>query len=266
MRFRHVLVASTALLAFNLPAAAFAADDASKPIGTMTHKDLEAFIKQYLIENPELIADSMQNVRKKQMEEMKLKGEKALKRNNDALTKDPSSPSIGPKDADVTVIEFFDYHCGYCKHMLPAITKIMKEDPKVRFVFKEFPILSEDSVAAAKAALAVWKISPDKYMDFHAELMKYTGRYDEKTLSDFAGKLGISKEKLQQAIDSEAVKQALKKNRELAMDMEIHGTPAFVIGDNFMPGALEEDQLKEAIKAAREGKKLAAPETKAPPQ
>lgn len=259
MRLRHVLVVSTALVTSSLPAAAHAQEKASQTIGGMTQKDLEAFIKKYLTENPELVADAMQNLRKRQMEEMKLKAEKSLKRNMEALTKDPSSPSVGPKDADVTVVEFFDYHCGYCKHMLPAITKIMKEDPKVRFVFKEFPILSEDSALAAKAALAVYKLAPGKYMDFHAELMKYNGKYDEKTLGDFAGKLGINKEKLKEVMDSDEVKAALKKTRELALDLEIRGTPAFVIGENFMPGAIDEDQMRDAIKAAREGRKIEIP-------
>lgn len=256
---RRFLIASTALIALSLPSLAAAAD-ASQTIGSMTRKDLEAFIKQYLMDNPDLITDAMQNMRKKQMEEMKAKAEKSLKRNQAALNNDPASPSIGdPKKTDVTVVEFFDYHCGYCKHMLPVISKIMKEDPKVRFVFKEFPILSEDSVTASKAALAVWNLDKTKYFDYYTELMKYTGRFDEKTVLEFAAKYGISKDKMLKEMESDAVKDQLKKNRELAMDMEIRGTPAFIAGENFIPGAVDEDQLRDMIKAAREGKKLPTP-------
>lgn len=245
-------------LVFGLIAAlclpAMAADET---IGNMTKKELDAYIKDFLFNNPQVITDSMKYMREQEMKDMKLRAEKALERNKKNLENDPSSPSVGDASkADVTVVEFFDYHCGYCKHMLPVVKKIMEEDPKVRFVFKDLPILSEDSMAAAKAAMAVWTINPDKYFDYHTALMKHKGRFDENMLLDTAARLGMSKGEVRAAMASEKVKDALRANRDIAMDMEIRGTPAFVIGDSFLPGAIDEDMMKQAIEATRKGKKI----------
>jgi len=253
--FRTLLLAT----ALSLSVSAFAAD--TDTISNMTKKDLEAHIKEFLFNNPEVITEAIQNMRQQEMKNMKLRAEKALERNKNKLINDTSSPSLGdPKKTDVTVVEFFDYHCGYCKHMLPAIKKIMKEDPKVRFVFKDLPILSEDSIYAAKIALAVWNVAPEKYFDYHTALMEHKGQYNENMLLDTAAKLGIPKAKVREVADSEVVKEALKNNRAIALDMEIRGTPAFIIGDNFLPGAIDEDLMKQAISAARKGEKLKLPE------
>jgi len=232
---------------------------ASSPSAPVTHGELPALVKEAILNDPDIIMQAAQKLRDKQAAEGQKQMKDSLEKHKADLFDDPNAPSVGDaKTADVTVVEFFDYHCGYCKHMLPAITQLIKEDKKARVVFREFPILTEDSVTASRAALAVYRIAPDKYFDFHTALMQSSGKFDEKTLFAIAKKQGISTEKLKSEMGKEDITAELDKNRAIGEDMGIRGTPALIIGDQLMPGAMPYEDLKRAVDEARNGKKPAA--------
>jgi protein-disulfide isomerase len=261
MSFSRFLTISTALALLPLaataqsaaPATPAAAPSDARPV---TRGELPGLIREALMSNPEMIKEAVQKLREKQEAEAKKKTAEAMVKYKDALFNDASSPSVGDaKTADVTFVEFFDYHCGYCKHILPDITKLMSEDKKVRFIFKEYPILSEDSVTAARAALAVNRIAPDKYFDYHTALMKNEGKFDEKALLDIAKKLKIDTAKLKTEMASPEITAILDKNREMGTELGISGTPSLVIVDTLVPGAVPLEDMKKMVANVRSGKK-----------
>jgi|GEM_PF-218334 len=242
------------------PAAAPAAGTAEKtstvtnPTAPVTRGEFEALLKETLLNNPQIVMDTVKKLHEQRTAETNKEMKEALARNKEALATDESFPRIGNlKDADVTIYEFFDYHCGYCKHMLPVVSKLIESDKKVRIVFLEFPILSEDSVTASRASLAVYRLEPTKYFDFHAELMKAKGKFDEKAIADIAKKVGLDWKKVKKEMSSEEVTGMLDKARALAEDLGIRGTPAFIIGDEILPGAIPIEDMNQIIEAVRKG-------------
>ncbi|MBY0407015.1 MAG: DsbA family protein, partial [Rickettsiales bacterium] len=235
--------------------AAPALAETANPSAPVTRGEFDKLVRETLINNPEILTDAIKVLHDRQQESADKESTESLSKRQDDLFKDTVSPSIGPKNADVTIVEFFDYHCGYCKHMLPTITKLIEKDKKVRVIFREFPILSEDSVLAARAAIAVNTVAPAKYFDFHAELMKASGKYDEQMLTDAAVKLGVDAKKFQAAFESKETTAQLDKNRALAEDLGIRGTPAIVFPDKILPGAVKYDQLQKLVDDHRNGVK-----------
>lgn len=246
------------------PAAAPAA--AASPAAPVTQGELPALVRKILMDDPEMIRDAVQKLREKQEAEAKQKASAAMAKYKNDLFNDAAAPSAGAKDADVTIVEFFDYHCGYCKHMVPALTQLLKEDKKVRVVFREFPILSEDSVNAARAALAVNRLAPDKYFDYHTALMKHEGKFEEKDLAAMAKKIGISADALKAEMAKPEVSAMLDKDRTMAQELGISGTPGIIIGDTIVPGAVPYEELKKMVDNVRAGRKPdeAAPAAAAP--
>ena len=169
----------------------------------------------------------------------------------DELLHDPDSPVGGNRDGDVTVVEFFDYRCGYCIAMAPRLETLLEADRALRFVYKEWPILGPMSEFAARAALAARR--QDRYEDFHAALMRLRGRLTEATVLDAARRLGLDPERLRADMRAPEIDRALDDNRALAAELGITGTPAFVIGDRLVPGAVPLGELKAVIAAARGG-------------
>lgn len=248
------------------PAIAVAPTPAAPAANAVTRQELPALVKEVLMNDPDIIMQAVQKLRDKKAAEAKQKTAEAIVKYQAELTSE-DSPSVGDsKTADVTIVEFFDYHCGYCRHMLPDITKLLNEDKKVRFVFREFPILSEDSVAAARAALAVNRLDKTKYFDFHSAMMKQEGKFDDKAFAAIAKKIGISADKLKAEMAKPEITAILDKNREIGEAIGVSGTPALVIGSEFTPGAMSYDDMKKAVAAAREkkGGAAAAPTPAAP--
>lgn len=250
------------LPALALPFAAFAQPADNAPV---TKDQIPALVKEAIMNEPEIIMEAVQRLREKQKAEADKKTAEAIAANKEAVYNDPSSPAIGNlKDPDVTIVEFFDYHCGYCKHVLPVISQIVKDDPKVKVVFKEFPILSEDSVKAARAAIAVNRIAPEKYFAFHSGLMEHKGEYSEKALTDIAKKSDVDAAAMMKEMAKEEVTAALDKSRKLGELLGVRGTPAIIMNDHFLPGAVSIEDLKKMIANVRAGKKpdYVAPDAK----
>lgn len=231
-----------------LPFSAFAAD----PNAPVTRAELPALIKEALINDPDIMLQVMKKLRDKQAADSQKDFKQSIEKNRAELFNDTTSPSVGDaKTADVTLVEFFDYHCGYCKRQTPVITQLLNEDKKVRVVFREFPILSEDSNLAARAALAVHNIAKDKYFAFHTALMKSTGRFDEKMLLDLAEKEGVDSKKMKAEMERPEINAMLEKNRRMADDLGIRGTPAIVTGDQLVAGAMSYEDLKKLVEGIR---------------
>ena len=202
---------------------------------------IETIIKNFLTENPDFL--------KSTLDDYKISLEDLKKIETIKLLKNINNPNIFQKNADITIYEFFDYNCGYCKTVVKTIMDVLSEDKKINFVFVEFPILSKQSYIAAKAALA--SVKQNSYNNFHLSLMKLKGRVDEEKVFSTARKIGLDINKLKIDMNNPEIEQQLMKNREIAKSLNLNGTPAFVIGDIIYPGALNLNNLKDIIKNYR---------------
>ena len=202
---------------------------------------IEVIIKKFLLNNPELIKSTLENY--------EISQEIKKKRNAIELLNISNNPRFLQKNADITIFEFFDYNCGYCKSVVKLLLDTINEDKKINLVFVEFPILSEDSYTASLAALAAEK--QNLYSQFHISLMKVRGRINEKQIFNTAKEVGLDINKLKLDMENPNIQLILKTNREVAKLLKLNGTPAFIIGDVIYPGAIKKDQLKKAIKLYR---------------
>ena len=167
----------------------------------------------------------------------------------DALLHDPNSPALGNPGGAVTVVEFFDYRCPYCKQVHPAIQKLLDQDRKLRFVYKEFPVLGEQSDIAAHAALAARL--QGRYEPFHNAMMAAKGQITEDQVYRIAGSIGLDVDRLKRDMTDPEIERALSANKSLAKALDLRGTPGFVIGDHIVPGAIDLDALKTMVADAR---------------
>ena len=203
---------------------------------------IETIIKEFLTKNPDFL--------KSTLDDYKISLENTKKQDAIKSLKNINNPGIFQKQADVTIYEFFDYNCGYCKSVVKTIMDVLSEDKKINFVFVEFPILSQQSYFAAKAALA--SKNQDLYNKFHLSLMKIKGRVNEEKVFSTAKEIGLDIDQLKIDMNNPEIEQLLVKNREIAKLLNLNGTPAFIIGDIIYPGALNLNKLKEIIKQFRE--------------
>ena len=205
-------------------------------------EEIETIIKNYLIKNPKIIKSTLDNYKKT--------AEINKKNNAIKLLKDIENPGIYNENSDITIYEFFDYNCGYCKSVVKTIMDVMSEDKKVNLVFVELPILSQDSYIAATAALASEK--QGLYNDYHLSLMSVKGRINEDVIFKIAKKTGLNINQLKIDMKNPEIENKLTKNREIAKLLNLNGTPAFIVGDIIYPGALQKSDLKQIIKRFRE--------------
>ncbi|MFO1152951.1 MAG: DsbA family protein [Rhodospirillales bacterium] len=223
----------------------------AQEVGDAERKRIEAVVRDYLTKNPDVIIDALRAYEEKRQASAQQEATAALVANRAAIELDPRAPVAGNPKGDVTIVEFFDYRCGYCKKVTPVVREILKKDGNIRFVFKEFPILGPDSRTAAQAAQAAWMIQPDKYLAFHVALMENRGNLDEARVLEIAKSVGIDPGKLKTAMADPAVSAKLSDNLELAQKLQIGGTPAFIVDDQIMPGAVDLETLVAAVAAAR---------------
>ncbi|WP_448206722.1 DsbA family protein [Azospirillum sp. sgz302134] len=214
-------------------------------------KAIEGVVRDYLMKNPEIILEAVESLQQRQKVAEEEKARKALTENKKALFESPADPVAGNAKGDVTVVEFFDYQCGYCKSVQADTQRLIKDDGKLRFVFKEFPILGPASLVASKAALA--SRGQGKYLEFHNALMAQRGQLDEETIMRIAKSVGLDADRLKKDMDSPDVLKVIAANQALAEQLGIRGTPGFVIGDALVPGAIKLDEMKRLVDAARKG-------------
>jgi protein-disulfide isomerase len=218
--------------------------------------DIEVIVKNYLIAHPEVLEEAMNELSKRQAAAESAKHEASVAQNADAIFNSPRGVVLGNKDGDVTFVEFFDYNCGYCKRAMADMLDLLKNDPKLKVVLKEFPVLSEGSVEAAKVAVAVRMQDPTgkKYLDFHQKLLGGRGPADKARALAAAKDAGLDMARIEKDLASPEVKATIEENFKLAEDMGLNGTPSYVIGKQIVVGAVGLDGLKEKIGIARCGK------------
>jgi protein-disulfide isomerase len=236
-----------ALLALVLLAPLASAEETS--ITPQQKTDIEKIVHDYLLEHPEVIRDAIQALQAKDEQSKADAQTQAVLQNKDALFNDPATPVAGNPMGDVTVVEFFDYHCPYCKAVASPLQKLTEEDRGVRLVMKEFPILGQDSILASQAALA--SVGQGKYWEFHQALMEHRGKFDMEVIKAIAAKVGLDPVKLEADMQSDKIKPMISANHDLAQTLGIGATPTFIIGDQVVEGAVPLDQLKDLIRKAR---------------
>ena len=210
---------------------------------------IDAIVLDVIKDNPQVILETVNAYLQKQQGERQ---QVALEEHSSRLFK--GSPIAGNPEGDVTVVEFFDYRCGYCKRAWETVDRLIKEDKNLRVVFKDFPILGPESETAARWALAAEK--QGKYLEFHHELMTHRGAFDVDTLSAMAEKLGLNAGRMRQDAQSADVSTTIQMNRALANDLGITGTPGFVVEDQLISGAVPYESMVDAISKKRKEKKL----------
>lgn len=210
-------------------------------------KEMGAFVREYLIANPEVLIEVQQAYEKKQYESRLSQAGAGIAENKDAIFSDKNDIVLGNPKGDVTVVEFFDYNCGYCKHALEDMDAILEKDKEVRFVLKEFPILGPESVAAHQVANAVRLTAPDKYPDFHRKLLGGETRATEDTAMEVATSLGLDEAKLRQSMKDQPNDNNVKTTYRLANALGITGTPYYVVGNEALIGAQGADAIEEKI-------------------
>ncbi|HZB92933.1 MAG TPA: DsbA family protein [Stellaceae bacterium] len=231
------------VLPFILPARA---DDALTPAQKSA---VEKLIHDYLMAHPELMVDVLHAA------DAKLKAEKAnavkqaIAARRDELLHDQSVPAGGNPHGDVTIVEFFDYRCPYCKEVEPSIEALLQQDHKLRIVYKEFPVLGPASVYASRIALAA--VKQGKYAAFHRAMMAMKGDITDDVVLKVARSVGIDLDEAKAEMNAPAIDDVIKRNYALADALDIEGTPAFIIGDTLIPGATDIDQLRQLIAEQR---------------
>lgn len=226
------------------PQAANALDEAQK-------QEIGDFIKEYLIANPEILVEAQKALSAKQEAERLEVAEAAITKNEKAIFSSEHDITLGNPDGDVTVVEFFDYNCGYCKRALNDMDTILESDKKVRFVLKELPILGPDSLAAHKVSAAFKVVAPEKYGDFHRALLGAEERATEESAMALAVKLGASEKDLRAKMDEGVYEAGVREAYSLANDLGISGTPSYVVGSEAVFGAVGVDELAEKIANVR---------------
>ncbi len=241
----------TVLFALVLALVAPALHAKEAPLTKKQTAQIEAVIRAYLLSKPEIIREAIVALQKQDAEVAAATSKATLNAMRKDLLNAPLSPSQGNPKADVTIVEFFDFKCGYCKRVAPVLHEILKTDPNVRVVFKQLPVLGPDSIFAAQVALAVAK--QGKYDAFHDALMSAEA-LDETTVFALVEKQGIDTAKLRQDMLSPDIKAELEANLAMSAPLGITGTPGFVIGDTIAPGAVDIESMRQMIKAARQKK------------
>ena len=212
--------------------------------------EIEGYIRDYLLKNPEILREALQELERRDQQAEKLAQVDAIRNNAAELFRSSNDFVAGNPNGKVTMVEFFDYNCGYCKKSMPDIVKLIENDKDLRVVMKEFPILGPGSTFAAQAAIASNK--QGKYWQLHQAFYLHEGKLDEAAVLEIAKGLSLDLEKLQADMQSPEIDTIIAQNMRLAEALNIQGTPAFVIDETLIPGAVGYEALKAAVAQVRE--------------
>lgn len=221
---------------------------AGKPVNPAVRAGLEAAIRDYLLKNPVVVREALQALELQEKQASAKRGQEALIKNQEALVADPGAPVGGNPRGDVTIVSFFDYRCSHCKRAELALEQLVAQDPNVRIVYKEFPILGPDSLLAARSALAADR--QGKYAEFHKALMA-SEQVDAATIDAIASQLGLDMARLKADREAASTGEIIDRTYRLTGELAIGGTPAFVIGERLIPGAADLITLIGAVSVER---------------
>ena len=239
-------------------AAAFLAFAAAAPVLAQSFSDtqrseIQGILKDYLMQHPEILQDVMNELEKRQQAADAEKNKSTVKQNAQTLFSSARQVTLGNPQGDVTLVEFFDYNCGYCKRALSDLINLMKADPKLKVVLKEFPVLGPGSVEAARVAVAVrmQDHSGKKYLEFHQKLLGGRGQADRARALAVAKDLGLDMARIEKDMASDEVRGTIAESMELADKLGLNGTPSYVVGPNVVVGAVGYDALKDKVETVR---------------
>jgi len=244
-----MLVGATAWLAFGPHSQAIAAGETSQD-------QFDQRVHDYILAHPEVIMEALQSLDVRQREAEAKAASAVLTAKTDEVFRDSASPVGGNAQGNVTMAEFFDYNCGYCKRAMTDMLDLLKNDPKLKFVLKEFPVLGEGSVQAAQVAAAarIQDKGGKKYLEFHQKLLGGRGQADRARALAVAKDVGFDMAKLEKDMAGDEVKQQIEESLKLGEALGLNGTPSYVVGSDIVVGAVGIDALKGKINAARCGK------------
>ena len=244
------------LVAATFALAAFAAPASAQSFSPDQRGEIEKIVREYLLSNPQLLQDVMAELEKRQAQAEVEKHRAAIKEHAEIIFDSPRQVTLGNPKGDVTFVELFDYNCGYCKRAMTDMLDLMKADPNLRVVLKEFPVLGEGSLQAANVAVAVRmqdKTGGKKYLEFHQKLLGGRGSADKARAMAVAKEIGLDMTRLEKDMASDEVKNTLAESFKIAEAMGLNGTPSYVIGNEAVIGAVGLATLKEKVNLARCG-------------
>jgi protein-disulfide isomerase len=222
---------------------------ASEAPDASRRQEIETIIRDYLRAHPEVVLEALQEIERREHERQRVQRVDAIRAHLAQLTQDPGSPVGGNPQGRVTVVEFFDYQCGYCKRQVGELKKLLQTDADVRLVYKDLPILGPPSVFAARAALAARK--QGKHEALHEALMATNGPLTEEVVLKVATQSGLDIARLEKDMADPSVSEALDRNFQLQRALNIEGTPALIVGTEFLPGAASFETLKTLVARVR---------------
>lgn len=250
MRLTIRLALATAWMALTVPLLS------AQPVSDAQRAEFEKIIREYLLKNPEVLQDAIAELEKRQAKSDAEKNKVAVKENAELIFNSPRHVSIGNPKGDVTFVEFFDYNCGYCKRAMSDMMALMKADPNLKVVLKEFPVLGPGSQDAARVGVAVrmQDKTGKKYLEYHQKLMSGRGQVDKARALAAAKEAGLDVARIERDLGGDEVRASLEESFKLAEKLGVNGTPAYVIGDDVVVGAVGVEALREKINTARCGK------------
>lgn len=210
---------------------------------------IKKMVGEVLEENPEILLEALANLRKKLDSEKPAGSHETLSRLRQELEHDPGTFIAGNAQGDITIVEFFDYRCGFCKRSHPIMKELLAKDPGIRLALREFPILGPESLIASRAAIAA--MAQHKYAPFHDALMTAQGPLSAERVMALAGDSGLDVARLHKDMDNPAIDKTINRNHEIAQALAISGTPSFIIGDTLAPGFVDLEELQHLVAAAR---------------
>jgi protein-disulfide isomerase len=245
---RHLIAASALALSLGLPAQAF---DLSK-LTEAERSALRDEVRSYLLDNPEVIMEAIEVLETRQQQAAAENDVDLIKANATAIFEDANSWVGGNPEGDITVVEFLDYRCGYCRKAYGEVEELVKSDGNIRFIVKEFPILGEESLLASKFAIATRLVAGDEaYKQVHDALYNLRGDVTADSLGALAKKLGLDAASITAKMDAPEVAQIIAANHELGTAMQINGTPSFVIDGTMLRGYVPLDGMRQIVAAER---------------
>jgi protein-disulfide isomerase len=238
------LVAAALLVAAPASAQSFSGDQ---------KHEIEGIVKDFLVQHPEVLKEAMEAMDKQQQEAQAEKARSTIRDNNATLFNSNHQVVLGNPNGNVTMVEFFDYNCAFCKRALSDMLDLLKTDSNLKFVLKEFPVLGEGSVEAAHVAVAARMQDPTgkKYIEFHEKLLGGRGPADKAHALAVAKDVGFDIARIQKDMDSDEVKKTIDEDMKLADALGVSGTPSYVVGEELVVGAVGLDELRDKIKAER---------------
>ena len=216
----------------------------------LTEDRVRELVRETILANPEILVEAIAILEERAAQDRVTGSADMIAAQREQLEQDPNAPVLANADGDVTIVEFFDYNCPYCRRAAPTIENLVEADPGIRLVYREWPILGEGSVFAARAALA--SRPQGLYEEFHWAMMDMSGRAEERSVLTIAAEIGLDIDQLRADMEAPEVAEHIETSMRLADLLGITGTPTFILGDNLVPGAVEQEVLQRLVDEVRE--------------